>query len=51
MKDYREVAREYLEVGLNPLPISPDKKSPMNEEHNTVRITLDDIETLSLIHI
>jgi hypothetical protein len=39
MNDFKEVARKYLDVGLNPLPIAPEKKSPMNEEHNTVPMT------------
>lgn len=44
MKNGKEVAKRYMELGLNPLPISPDKKSPMNEEHNSVPITLADLE-------
>jgi hypothetical protein len=44
MKNGREIAKRYMELGLNPLPISPDKKAPMNEEHNTVPMTLDTLE-------
>lgn len=44
MKNGKQIAKKYLELGLNPLPIAPDKKSPMNEEHNTVPMTLETIE-------
>jgi hypothetical protein len=44
MKNGREIAKRYMELGLNPLPISPDKKAPMNEEHNTVPLTLETME-------
>lgn len=44
MKDGLQIARNYMELGLNPLPIAPDKKAPMNEEHNTVPLTLETIE-------
>lgn len=44
MKDGREVAKKYMALGLNPLPISPDKKAPMNGEHNTVPLDLAQIE-------
>ena len=44
MKNGREIAKRYIELGLNPLPISPDKKAPMNEEHNTVPMTLEKLE-------
>ena len=36
MKNGKQVALSYLAVGLNPLPIEPSKKSPMNKEHNTI---------------
>jgi hypothetical protein len=44
MKNGKQVAKRYLELGLNPLPILPDKKSPLNHEHNTVPITEEAIE-------
>ena len=44
MQDGREIAKKYIGLGLNPLPIHPKEKFPMNEEHNTVPITLQDIE-------
>ena len=43
MKNGRDVALSYLSVGLNPLPIQPDKKSPMIEDHNTIPMTEDEI--------
>lgn len=47
MNNGREVALKYLSVGLNPLPILPDKKSPLNQEHNTVPMTIDTIKDYS----
>ena len=45
MKNGKEVAREYMSYGLNPLPIAKGEKRPLNENHNTIRITDDDIES------
>lgn len=44
MKNGRQVAREYMALGLNPIPIAKGLKIPLNEEHNTVRITDKDID-------
>jgi hypothetical protein len=44
MKDGKIIAKRYMELGLNPLPISPDKKFPMNEEHNSVPLTIEDLD-------
>lgn len=44
MSDLREVAKLYMELGLNPLPISKDKKAPLIENHNTEPMTLEEIE-------
>lgn len=44
MKDGKQIAKRYMDLGLNPLPISPDKKAPMNEEHNSVPLTLGDLD-------
>lgn len=39
MKNGEQIARDYMSVGLNPLPIAKGEKRPLNENHNTVRIT------------
>lgn len=44
MKNGRKIAKRFLELGLNPLPIPKDKKAPLNEEHNTVPMTVETIE-------
>lgn len=44
MTNGKETAREYMEYGLNPLPIALGEKRPLNENHNTVRITEEDID-------
>tara|TARA_R110000782_G_scaffold12246_3_gene36985 strand:+ start:168 stop:2099 length:1932 start_codon:yes stop_codon:yes gene_type:complete len=44
MKDVKQAARDYMSYGLNPLPISKLEKVPLNKEHNTVKITDQDIE-------
>lgn len=44
MKNGKEIAREYMGYGLNPLPIAVGEKRPLNENHNTVKITEQDIE-------
>ena len=44
MKNGKETARKYLSLGLNPLPILPDKKSPQNHDHNTIPMTEESIE-------
>lgn len=44
MKNGKEIARSYMEYGLNPLPIAKGEKRPLNENHNTIKITEEDIE-------
>lgn len=44
MKNGKEIAREYMSYGLNPLPIAKGEKRPLNENHNTVRLTEDKID-------
>lgn len=44
MENGREIAEKYISYGLNPLPIAVDKKAPMNEEHNSVPMTLDRLD-------
>lgn len=44
MTNGKEIARQYMSYGLNPLPIAKGEKRPLNENHNTVRITEEDIE-------
>lgn len=44
MTNGKEIAREYMGYGLNPLPIALGEKRPLNENHNTVKITEEDIE-------
>lgn len=39
MKVGREIARNYLAVGLNPLPMVNGSKAPIIREHNSVKIT------------
>lgn len=43
MKVGREIARKYLSVGLNPLPMVDNSKAPIIEKHNSVKITEDEI--------
>ena len=43
MKNGRQVAREYLELGLNPVPVS-ENKEPLREKHSTVPIEIEEIE-------
>ena len=45
MTNGKEIARQYMSCGLNPLPIAKGEKRPLNENHNTVRITEEDIES------
>jgi hypothetical protein len=47
MKNGKQIAKQYLSWGFNPLPISVDKKAPLVEEHNTVKLTEEDIEGFS----
>lgn len=44
MKNGKKIANSYIKLGLNPLPISPEKKSPMNNDHNTIPMTPQEIE-------
>jgi len=44
MKNGKEIARSYMGYGLNPLPIAKGEKRPLNENHNTIKITEEDIE-------
>lgn len=44
MQNGKEIARKYLSLGLNPLPISLKGKAPLIEEHNTVPVTEKEIE-------
>ena len=44
MKNGKQIARDYMSYGLNPLPIAVGEKRPLNENHNTVRTTDEDIE-------
>lgn len=44
MKNGKQVARDYMALGLNPLPIAKGEKRPLNDNHNTIRITEEDIE-------
>lgn len=44
MKNGKEIARKYLALGLNPLPIPVNEKRPLIEEHNTVKVTEKEIE-------
>ena len=43
MKNGKEVARSYMEVGLNPLPIAKGEKRPLIEDHNTIKVTEEEI--------
>ena len=44
MKNGKEIARSYMAVGLNPLPIAKDEKRPLISDHNTVKVTEAEIE-------
>lgn len=44
MKNGKEIAREYMSYGLNPLPIARDEKRPLNESHSTIKMTDSTIE-------
>jgi len=44
IKNGKKIAKDYLAAGLNPLPIKLGEKRPLNEEHNTVPITLESIK-------
>lgn len=43
MKNGQEIAKKYLAVGLNPLPIVKGEKYPMVENHNSVKMTEETI--------
>ena len=44
IKNGRKVARDYMSYGLNPLPIALGEKRPLNENHNTVKISEEDLD-------
>ena len=44
MTNGKEIAREYMGYGLNPLPIAVGEKRPLNDNHNSVRLTEEDID-------
>lgn len=44
MKNGRKIARSYMEVGLNPLPIAKGEKRPLINDHNTIKVTEAEIE-------
>ena len=43
MKNGQQIAKKYLAVGLNPLPIVKGEKYPMVENHNSVKMTEESI--------
>lgn len=47
MQNGKQIAKKYLELGLNPLPISKGKKAPLIKEHNTVKVTTSKINEYS----
>jgi len=51
MENGKQVAREYMSYGLNPLPIGKGEKRPLNENHNTVKITDSDVDKYSYDNI
>lgn len=44
MNNGKEIAKKYLSLGLNPLPIPADSKAPIIESHNSIKVTLEEIE-------
>lgn len=44
MKNGRQLAKEYMSYGLNPLPIAKGEKRPLNKDHNTVPVTEEVME-------
>lgn len=44
MKNGKEIARSYMEVGLNPLPIAKGEKRPLINDHNTIKVTEDELD-------
>lgn len=44
MKNGRKIAKNYLELGLNPLPILNSSKAPLIKDHNTVKMTVEEID-------
>lgn len=44
MKVGKQIAKNYLSVGLNPLPMIDSTKAPIVKEHNTVKMTAKEIE-------
>lgn len=44
MKNGLKTAREYMSYGLNPLPIAKGEKRPLNENHNSVKMTEESLE-------
>lgn len=43
MKQGKKVAKQYLSYGLNPLPILEGSKAPIIKDHNTVKMTEQEI--------
>ena len=43
MKNGKQIAKEYLSFGLNPVPVSADGKEPLREKHNSSLMTEDEI--------
>lgn len=46
----REIAKRYLGLGLNPVPVS-ENKEPLREKHSSVKITESEIEQFSFDNI
>lgn len=44
MKNGKQIAKEYLSFGLNPVPVSADGKEPLREKHNSSLMTEDEID-------
>ena len=44
MKNGKEIARSYMRLGLNPLPIAKGEKRPLIAKHNKDRVTESDID-------
>ena len=45
MKEGKKIAKKYLSLGLNPLPIPVNEKKPLIEEHNTVKLSEKEIDS------
>ncbi len=44
MKNGKKIAKRYLELGLNPLPILNSSKAPLIKDHNSVKMTEGEID-------